>query len=264
MADPTLRLTYSDLRIRVAVFLGVADYSGGSAALPTDASDLELVGRLVNDGYARFLTENERGWNFMTVPLSITFGTGTVAADNSRYYLPDDSDGRIVTPFTYGPTGPTARIIQISEPELRELKRLAATGFPVACASRAINTDATATGSRWEMVFYPTPTGTETVTALYKRFPAALSAASDRSVAGFVHDRTVLTACIAEAELQVNDTPGPREAAYQRELRKSLKIDARAASPHSRDYGDRSDEGGWVGRPKTFFGVDTYNGNSIL
>jgi hypothetical protein len=79
MSDPTLGLTYDDFRIRVAEFLGVAYYgpNGDQAAqLPVDAHDLDLVSRIVNDGYRRFIGENEK-WNFLNVPFTLQFVTGT-------------------------------------------------------------------------------------------------------------------------------------------------------------------------------------------
>lgn len=268
MADPTLSLTYTDFRLRVAEFLGVSYYgaSGDQAAqLPVDAHDLDKVGRLVNDAYRRFLLDNERGWNFLTVPLTITFGTGTVSADNARYYLPDDSYGVLVAPFTYGSTGPRLTITPTSEQEIRELQAAAnTTGQPTVSATRAINTTSAATGQRWEVIFWPTPSGTETVTALYKRFPTALSGATDRSVAGFQHDATLMAACLAAAELSVGDVDGPHEKAYQRELKKSQRVDARASAPRVQDYGDRSEDRGGGRRRKDQYGVSTYNGNSIL
>jgi hypothetical protein len=265
MSDSTLNLTFTKLRIRVAEFLGIAYYgaTGTEAAqLPVDAHDLDLVGRLVNDGYARFLNDNEKGWRFLTVPLTITFGTGTVAADNSRYYLPDDSEGIIRGPFIYPSTGPFIRIDEVTETRIRELQSVgtATTGDPSVYAIRAINTTASATGQRWEAIFWPTPVGTQAVTAIYKRFPLALSGASDVSVAGPIHDRSVLAAALAAAELQREDKIGPREAAYQQALTASRKLDDRSAPSSLGDYGDKSEEGdGHVRR----FDM-TYNGTTIL
>lgn len=77
MADPSLALTYDDLRIRVAEYLGIAylGVNGDTAAqLPVDAHDLDLVSRIVNDGYRRFIGANPK-WNFLNVPFSINFVT---------------------------------------------------------------------------------------------------------------------------------------------------------------------------------------------
>jgi hypothetical protein len=265
VADPTIKLDYTAYRIRIAEYLGVAYYGAAgdqAAQLPIDAHDLDNVNRIFHDGYVRFLTEQP--WNFLKVPLTITFQSGMVAADPSRYYLPDDFSGDLVSPFTYAASGPQIEIIQVTEPELRRMQAANnSSGVATYFALRAINTVAAATGSRWEAVFWPTPGGTETITALYRRFPQALVNATDVSVAGFIHDRTVLSAALAEAELQKGDNIGPREAAYQRELVKSKRIDARSAAPRIMSYGDKSEQTAF-GRPARNYAVDTYNGGSIL
>lgn len=350
MADPTLGLTYSDLRIRIAEFLGLAYYgaAGNQAAqLPVDAHDLDLVGRLANDGYRRFIGENPR-WNFLNVPVAITFATtpqaGTVSsgstttlvdsslaglfADNTfngygmtithadtsvdevlvtgytgasgtftfaavsnqapavgdtytalpttvaspavagqtyRYYLPDDFDGVLLTPFTYNIGGPRLEVKTVSEITIRELRAGANVSGTVSTAAyRPINTTAASTGRRWELLLWPSPASTNTITAIYKRFPQALVNTTDRSVAGFQHDDTILTACIAEAERQRGDAIGPREQAYQVKLKKSLDLDARAYSVRATEFGDRSEDRVAFGRrPLSYYGVDTYNGTRV-
>lgn len=261
MADSTLRLTFSELRIRVADYLGLATIAAGSAAaLPTDVHDLDLVGRIVNDAYRRFLTDSNR-WNFLTVPLSVTFGTNMVAADKSRYFLPDDFYGLLLSPFTYASNGLGVSIRQVNEATIRQYVSGGgdSTGDPVVFAIRPINVDATATAQRWEAIFWPTPDGTEAVTAVYKRFPNKLSANGDVSVAGFQHDQTVLQACLAAAELQRGDAMGPHEKMYQTRLDMSKSIDRRAAPASLGGYGDRSEDGPYPRR----FELTTYNGNPI-
>jgi hypothetical protein len=256
--DPTLALTFDDFRIRVAEYLGVADTSGGAAALPVDAGDLDLVSRLVNDGYRRFLRDYR--WNFMSVPFSLTFGTGRVGSDNARYYLPDDF-GALLDPFTYDTNGPSIDIRQVPEESIRSYQAGGSTsGQPVMFAVRPINVTNTATGQRWEAVFWPTPTGTETVTARYRRWPGKFTTGTNRSVAGFMHDQTVLDAALAAAELDRNDTIGVREAAYQRSYAMSRAEDARLAPSRIASYGDTSD----LSRGSFRTGaVDTYNGGAV-
>lgn len=341
MSDPSLRLTFQTLQIRVADFLGIADRSGSALAVPTDAKDLELVKRLVNDGYRRFVSESEK-WNFLNVPLAITFvpqqtltltggngtttliagsiagtyandvfngfevtvidtttgtkyvylvadytgssGTFTFTAINStlgsgdtleiaglrnvagqadRYYLPDDFYGLWRPFFTYDENGPRTRIDEVPESMIREFKaNNLTTGTPAEVAFRPINVDATADGKRWEAIFWPEPSGTETVSARYRRFPALLSANGDVSVAGFHHDGTVLAASLAAAELYRNDKIGIHEATYQAKLSTSKKLDSRATPMNSRPYGDNSNDG-WYTRPSSDFRPETYNGVDI-
>jgi hypothetical protein len=252
------------MQIRVAEYLGVADYSGGAAAVPSDAHDLDMVKRLVNDGYRRFINENPR-WNFLAVPLTLTFGTGTVNSENWRYYLPDDFYGILLNPFTYDTDGPRITINPTDEGRIRSLRAgNDVTGQPALVAFRPINVIASATGSRWEALFWPEPSGTETVTAVYRRYPAALSSNSDVSVAGFQHDDAVLKGAIAAAELEKHDTIGAREKAYKDALGRSLELDSKATPTRRTDYGDRSEDRGRFGqRPLNYYGVSTYNGVSI-
>lgn len=343
MADPTLRMTFEQMQIRVADYLGIADRSGSTLAVPTDAKNLELVKRLVNDGYRRFLTDNEK-WNFLNVPLTInllgqlsgavtavvtgatpsitvasltgygndyfngfeitvdndsndsvtltvvdyTSATGkfdfaantvptTVAISDTflvagvrnvgglawRYYLPDDFYGLWQVPLTYSPNGPRVRIDEVTEAEIREMRAgQETTGDPVYVAFRPVNTVATTDGKRWEALFWPEPNTAQPVQGMYKRFPAALSATTDVSVAGYHHDNAVLAAALAAAELQRWDKVGIHEQTYLMRLATSKKLDARATPRVNRPYGDTSDTTSPL-RTSDHFQVESYNGTEI-
>lgn len=354
MSDPTLGLTFSDFQIRTAEYLGMAYYGAngqGTAQVPVNAQDLDLVTRLVNDGYRRFIGENPK-WNFLNVPVNITFNnaplismvsatgtssTGTiiwtdsslagvyadaffvgygatlthsdtstdecvvtaytgatgaftatlspnqpgevpqsgdsystapvpmVAGQSWRYYMPDDFYGELLTPWTYNIGGPRLTVETVPEITIRELRAGAnTTGTVSTCAFRPINTIASGSGQRWEALFWPSPATTNTLTAIYKRFPQKLVSSTDRSVAGFQHDDTIMQAIVAEAERQRGDTLGPREQGYQTALIRSMKLDARAGSVKGREFGDRSEDKVPFGRrPLSYYGVDTYNGTRI-
>lgn len=267
MADPAFALTYNAFRLRVAEYLGIAYYGAAgdeAAQIPSDAHDLDKVSRIVNDAYRRFIAEHKRGWNFLTVPFTITFGSGLVSSDPQRYFLPDDFYGILVAPFTYPTGGPRITIEPISEVQLRELSWSNTTGVPTVCALRAINTTAATTTGRWEVLFWPIPNGTQSVTAIYKRYPAPLSTGTDRPISGFQHDQTLLEGCLAAAELSVGDAQGPHKSEYKELLGMSMDLDARASAQKISDYGDKSEDFGGPRRPKTYYGVDTYNGVSIL
>lgn len=194
-----------------------------------------------------------------------------VAGQQWRYYMPDDFYGELLTPWTYNIGGPRLTVTTVSEYEIRELRAGAnTTGTVSNCAFRPINTMATwpfgasTGGQRWEALFWPSPATTNTLTAIYKRFPQKLANATDRSVAGYQHDDTIMQAIIAEAERQRGDTAGPREAGYQTALKRSLAVDARAAVSKVSGYGDRSEDRVPFGRrPMSYYGVSTYNGARI-
>lgn len=336
--DPTLRLTFDLLRIRVAEMLGIAPVLAGNvAALPTDVHDLDLVGRLVNDGYRRFVSENEK-WSFLNVPnyvrfvvqsiytvtaqTGLTFTVGAIATTfandhfngyeftitgddgedaiytvtdyvgssglftvavalpstftvNStlkiagpnnvggeayRYYMPGDFYGVMKSSFIYDENGPRVAIDEITEVELREYRAGSrSTGTATLYSFRPINTTNATTGRRWEAMFWPEPTGSYRVSGVYKRFPQALTASTDVSVAGFQHDQTILAAALAAAEIYRNDTIGVHESSYQQALARSMKLDARATPARNRPYGDMSDKG-YFRRPGNYAQPTSYGG----
>lgn len=102
-----LAFTYDDLRIRTAEYMGVATHGSGgtgAAALPTDAHDLDVVSRVVNEGYQKFILESD--WEFLRPLAAITFvaqtdgavttaGSGTFV-DSSRTEDTRDFDDFII------------------------------------------------------------------------------------------------------------------------------------------------------------------------
>lgn len=259
---PTLGLTFQDLILRVAEYLGVADYSGGTAAVPTDPHDLDVCKRLVNDGYARFLTEKE--WFFLEVTMTIT-------PDGINYIfdLPADYQGEQLTNWTYPITGPITQMRMTTEEHIRALRAGTNTsGYPTLFALQAKDTvDVTTTTARWQVLFWPTPyDNTLLLTTKYRRFPNALVNLTDRSIPGPLHDQAVKQAAIAAAEVQRYGEAGPQEQLYQTFLANSKRKDDDSTPRNIGDYGDRSDDGALFGRrrPRDQYRVDTYNGQSVL
>lgn len=281
MPEPTLALTFQDLQIRVAEFLGVASYGSdgtGAAAVPTGTADLELVKRLVNDGYRRFLT-SKRNWNWITPVIQITFdpdGTSNNTVDDStssssipraaRYYMPPGFYGDMISNFTYSPAGPRVRIENCDEGKIRALHTStnAATGDPFLCALRRlpdVGNLINAEGRMWELVVYPTPGTAYTVTGKIRIFPNKLVNDNERHAAGFVFDEAIVNACLAEAERQRHDMMGERWEIWLESLQRALAIDSQTA-PRKLGYNsDRSDGRSMAGHA-WYTGVDTYESGS--
>jgi len=87
MAAPTSALTFQDLIIEVAKFLGVANYGAGgdeAAQLPIDAHNLDLCKTIVNKGIRKFFNDAPvTGWNFAQVVQDFTI-FNDVTADSSK------------------------------------------------------------------------------------------------------------------------------------------------------------------------------------
>lgn len=281
MSQPTLALSFADLQIRVAEFLGVADYSGGAAAVPTDPHDLDRVKRIINDGWREFAGAQPR-WNWLTPTFTIQFdadGSTTRTVDDSvfpaplqdrsipraaRYYMPDGFYGVMISWFTYERDGPIQRIDNVNESIIREYHATAeAAGDPYMAAIRPLPTLADLTdvsNSRWELIVYPAPESADYITGRCRIFPNKLVNDGDYHAAGFQFDNVVLAACLAEAEKQQEHTAGVKQQLYMAELQKALLID-RDSKPRSLGYnGDWSDD---HYRPRRVYdGVSSYFSDS--
>lgn len=278
MAAPSLGLTFLDLQVRVAEYLRVADYSGGTAAAPTDAHDLDLVKRVINDGWRSFASALP-DWQWMTPTFTIQFdaaGTTDRTVDdsgfpanlrdasiprNARYYMPDGFYGHMLSYFTYEKDGPLVSIDMVSENILRGNHAGAeAAGDPFLSAIRPLPALADLTDDanpRWEAVFYPAPESDDIVTARCRVFPQQLVNDTDRHAAGFQFDQAVLAACLAEAEKQrEDDTSQEKQQQYQNALQQAVLTDRGSRARHMGYNGEWSDETPRARRIYT--GVDTY------
>lgn len=279
MSEPSLALTFDDFCMRVSEVLGVAYYgaSGTSAAAaPTDTHDLDLVKRLVNDGWRRFVTSHPRShWEWQTPVIALAFdsaGTAehTVAGSNdgipraARYYMPDGFYGDLLSPFTYSTTGPGGQITRASEQDIRRMfSGGTSTGDPEYFAVRPVPTEVSTSDStrKWEVIFYPAPSSDESVYARVRLFPNRMIQTTDRHAAGFQFDNAVLAACRAEAEIQRNGVPGVYAMEWEKELQKALAMDARTGQKKLGYNGDWSDMR--VTRTRPYDGVSTYGGVSV-
>jgi hypothetical protein len=260
MADPTLSLTFQDLIIRVAEFLGIAyrGAAGNTAAdVPVDAYDLDLCKRMVNDGYRRFINANPK-WNFLTPRFTLTFVAG-----QAEYDMPDGFAGSLLAPFTYPNTdSPAIAIGTTTEQMIRQWNSGGVvSGDPQFVAFFPIAATTTTNAARWKAIFWPTPSAVYVVTARARLYPDKLVNLTDRHICGFQHDEAVLAAVLAEAERTVNDNIGNQAANFSAALAAAVRIDREAAPKRIGSYGDRSDDR--MGWQRPFSGVDTYNGNAV-
>jgi hypothetical protein len=267
MAQPTLALTFQALVIRVADYLGVADLSGGAAAMPTDAYNLDLCKRLVNDGYRKFITAYK--WNFLTPIITVTFDpagvTGTVNSQANEYYMPAGFYGELLSPWTYDTSGPRIGIETVDESRIREM--LAGTGNttgdPIMAATRPLaNSQADANKTRWSVLVWPTPGTAYTIAARARVFPDALANNTDYHIAGYQFDEAVEAAALACAEYKRNGTLGEMAKAWDVALQTAIALDNNTTPRRAGYVGDLSDDRLVLAR-HPYTGVDTYNGVDV-
>ncbi|MCC7147136.1 MAG: hypothetical protein IT443_11880 [Phycisphaeraceae bacterium] len=276
MPEPTLALTFGDMILRVAEFLGVASYGAagdGAAAMPSDAHDLDLCKRLVNDGWRRFVNSNPR-WHWLSPVVTITFDPTGLSSDTvndgaadipraARYYMPMGFYGQMIGDLTYGQAGPRCRIAPVPEITIREGYSAAGstTGDPFLVAFRPLGDSLGQPGvqrAKWEAIFYPAPSAVYTVSGRARIYPAAMRDPADRHAAGAFYDEAVLAAAMAVAEMQRINQSGPKEQAYIDALTRAMAVDQQTRPRNLGYCGDSSDG---PSRPRRIYtGVDTYEG----
>ncbi len=257
MAEPTFAMTFQDLIVDVAEFLGFSPYSGGEgvASIPTDAHDLDLCKRLVNAGWRRFINSNPR-WEWQSPTFSITFdpdGETDIVVDGSgwRYYMPDGFYGQILGNFTYSLNSGRPTLSPAPDDYVLAMRANSdSSGYPAYYALRPLGGD---DARRWEVIFWPTPQTADTITARCLIYPNKLVELTDKPNAGFQFDEAIRAASLSEAEKTVEDASGEKTADWAEALTRAIAMDQRSAPTRLGDYGGNVSV---LGRP--YSGVDTY------
>ena len=150
----------------------------------------------------------------------------------------------------------------IGESVIREWRQNLAnsSGTPYLAAVRVMTTGTPR--RRWELIVQPAPTEVLTVQFQYPLYFDKLTAVTEVHPAPFGHDETVKAACLAVAEKEKNDAPGPDWEYYRSIcLPNSYRIDAASAprrlgyfgDPGSASVGDYRSSAGYIRPLVTFY-----------
>lgn len=240
--NPTGGLRFDQILIRVAEYLGIADYSSagtGAAAIPSDVHDLDLCKRLVNDGIRMFLSDNPK-WYWTRKIHSMTISNSSlpdqINGDTARYLMPQDFNGDAMGEWTFGADQNVwPEIITMPEHVIRMWRSIHSgnqSGIPHYAAFRRLEDRYVPAGQRgrWEVIFYPDPGQAYVVELEYRHFFNDLVEPTlDYQPAGAEHDETIVAAAIAKAELDRDDVMGSRHQYYEKCLKNSIRVDLQAA-----------------------------------
>ncbi len=115
--------------------------------------------------------------------------------------------------------------LSISEALIRtQRQQSVANGPPTRFAVRPKTTTG-ATGQRSEFMFYPIPDEAYVLSYIYQVLPSALSASYPYPYGGMQHGETVLQACLAAAELRVENQRGTQWQEFMTRLTGSIMVD---------------------------------------
>ena len=160
------------------------------------------------------------------------------------YDLPSDFSA-MYGPLTYraGSTDCSRPIEITREDILRTIRQTGQwTGRPRYAAIRVKTHDATL-GTRWQITFEPAPDAAYELGYRYRVAPPMLTSGSSYPYGGEEHSETLLSACIAAADLMVNDVRGENYAHWMEMLQASIDLDRSAGAPDFLGFStDRSDD----------------------
>lgn len=196
----SLKLTYSDVYLAVAKYLGIQGTPTGS--------DLTTVQDRTKRGYRRFLMpiDSSNGkmhqWKFLEKTTTMS-----VQSDTDTYNLPKGFSS-FVTGFTY--TTPTAaNPVQKSLGFILQRKSQfssGSTGYPRFFAIQNGDYD-TINGQLYKVVFHPTPSANLDYYYTYVFTPPALVEDNDVFVGDALASDAILESCLAVAEFMKYDSP---------------------------------------------------------
>lgn len=223
MAESSLSITFSDLQEEVGHFLGfAADTTAWTAAQNTTLT------RVLKRGLLQFyfpppLSEEKPSyeWSFMRK-------TGTISATSGDldYTLPDDFSNILDGSVTFGVGITNRRLEKVDEPDLRAMQAMDnKSGVPRYYAIRPV-AHAPTTGQRWEMLLYPTPDASYTLTYRYVYLPDTITSTNIYPVGGARYSEVILASCLAAAESRQDDNVnGPHFQRFMRLLGSAIRAD---------------------------------------
>lgn len=219
------------------------------------------VTRVVRSGERTFYNPPGHTWSFLTLKLALSI---TNAATD--FTLPDDFGGLLDSYLSFSAGNneyQTVKVTSVAEiMRRRQFTNVDAQIQPILCAVNAKSSDGTSTGQRFELLLYPQPTVSGTLNGRYYSDPYATSDSSIYPLGGQPHAETLLTCCLAAAELEKIGQPGPQAAKYAERLSTSIAMDRRMGAKWLGYNGDGSCDERWSVYDMRS-GAPTYNGVAL-
>ena len=193
-------------------------------------------GFLVVDGAGYKVDSRTSGSIIVLEDDSVTITSGTsYSLERWEYTLPDDFGGFLETWLSFVPEN--NKICPVRQTGIAEILQLRAQNLgnvstqPEVFAVQAKASDRTA-GQRFKIFLYPVPQQAGALVGRYYAVPWAISDAAPYPLGGQPHFETLLEACLAAAELHMNDTLGVHTQKFQERLAASISHDRRMSPRH--------------------------------
>ena len=254
MAESTLSISLTDLRVEVSRYLGYPKvYTDLSTSQATD------VDGIINSGTRQFyfppaseIVDPSFEWSFMRPTTTLD-----TVADQYEYDMADDF-GHIVGEIYYDSDNLQRPVKIVSVGTILELRSdCDDTGRPRVAAPNWKPSNGT-DGQRQELLMYPTPDAAYTLTYRYEAYSGQLTASLPYALGGMKHSETLISSCLAVAEQRINGEKGVQSEAFLRNLATSVERDRKSGAQVFGNMGDHGDRSGYGDRFDPRFGSSNY------
>lgn len=231
MSESSLTTPRSEILAAVGAFF---DY--GRNQYQWEREQREQVYRCVRSGERKFYASY--GWSFLRLLLALDITDGT-----ANYDLPDGFGGFFDPELSFSAADnqfwPVKNTSVPMILQSRQYANLTAAIQPTLFAVNA-KTPTGSTGQRFEILLFPTPIADGTLNGSYYANPDATTDALPYAQGGAIHSETLLTSCLAAAELERDKKSGPLKVEYNEALAKSLAHEKSTGPKHFGYNADRS------------------------
>ena len=224
MPESTLSVSRQDILRLIGQYLGWnQSYALWSAGQMQRAEDIVASG--LRQFYTPPILPGERTihkWSFLS-----PWATLGLQADKGDYDLPDDFGGLDDELTFISDTVGSCPIQLVSEAEIRRRRQVEGndvTGYPTMACIVPVASDGD-DPQRWMISFRPIPGGDYELQFRYRSNPFQLSPSKPYPLGGQPHAETLISSCLAAAELKMNDEQGPYYADFVEKLRSSVALD---------------------------------------
>lgn len=273
MPESGLSLSIDDLKAEIGHYLGYGRGTPFSEAA-WDTYQSNTIVAVLKSGLSNVYTppplserEPPHSWSFLRPFASLTLLSGTTTVP-----LPDGFGGfegpLYVTEPSTARNQFQLRVTHEGKVQQMHATQPTTTGAPRICCEKVLD-GTTANGStRSELYVWPTSDADYELQATWKHLPGMLTGSFPYPPGGAEHAELFKASCLAAAELQIDDAPGPRQMAFMQRLSASVHVDRKRKGHFIGYNGDRSDNRlrqqrmpGWT---RYYSNNDvTYNGDNL-
>lgn len=241
--------------------MAIGDFMGfGRAQFVWKREESAQVTRIVRSGERQFYAPPNHSWSFLRLRLSLS-----ITATDGDVDLPDGFGGffdQFLSFVLANNKYEQVRQTSVSEIlRMRQNENLAPTIQPTFFAVNA-KTPTGTTGQRSEILLFPVPAEDGTLVGSYYALPDAMTDSLPYAMGGEIHSETLLSCCLAAAELERDKKPGAMKQLYDERLASSIQHDRRIGPKTFGMNLDRGSERG-VSFAEVRGGTLTYNGVAL-